>query len=416
MGGRERRGTVLALFAAFIGCTIAGVLTRDHRTLSASLITVAVAAMLAGVAVSPYARSSLADRFPRTAWLWRRVTGLHWRTIGIALAACAAAIALAQAWKAVAYPRGDLAAHLERAYGPLHHSDRSPLLVADQLLDENWASEDQRYTAVGVLLRYEHDIVALVPDGHGGTSVEREDDDDGYRHYYAYVGDFWGPTYEQRLQAPPTAMALPGERDLAAVTGRLRDAGREQAICYRWDVEIRSGVREGRFRGSADAPGCRQYVRLIGWIDPNAGRFRRRGSPGRWSLGYEWTLDGEIPQADIEAIDVPLVEMIKGAMQKPSGHGARPGKGLIEYLEAMPLLAQDAVDMAPVLVAAGDVPRGARVAPVQRTDTERRADASWIGIPAALLEVGAGFVILFVLVGVLVGIVLRAVRVLRASI
>ena len=102
-------------------------------------------------------------------------------------------------------------------------------------------------------------------------------------------------------------------------------------------------------------------------------------------------------------------------MQKPSGHGARPGKGLIEYLEAMPLLAQDAVDMAPVLVAAGDVPRGARVAPVQRTDSERRADASWIGIPAALLEVGAGFVIFFVFVGVLVGVVLRAVRVLRPS-
>ena len=84
--------------------------------------------------------------------------------------------------------------------GPLHHSDRSPLLVADELLDENWASEDQRYTAVGVLLRYEHDIVALVPDGHGGTSVEREDEDDGYRHYYAYVGDFWGPSYQERVQ------------------------------------------------------------------------------------------------------------------------------------------------------------------------------------------------------------------------
>ena len=186
-------------------------------------------------------------------------------------------------------------------------------------------------------------------------------------------------------------MALPGERDLAAVTARLRDAGREQGICCRWDVEIRSGAREGRFRGSADAPGCRPYVRLIGWIDPNAGRFRRRGSPGDWSVGYEWTLDGEIPRAAIEAIDVPLVEMLEGAMQEPRGRGTRPGKGLIEYLEAMPLLAQDAVDMAPLLPAAGDVPRGARVAPVQRTDSERRADASWLAIPSALLELGAAF-------------------------
>ena len=38
-----------------------------------------------------------------------------------------------------------------------------------------------------------------------------------------------------------------------------------------------------------------------------------------------------------------------------------------------------------------------------------------IGIPPALLEVGAGFLILFVPAGVLVGLVLRAVRALRPS-
>ena len=81
----------------------------------------------------------------------------------------------------------------------------------------------------------------------------------------------------------------------------------------------------------------------------------------------------------------------------------------------MPLLAQEAIYLAPVPAAVGDAPRGARPAPVQRSDSERRADASWIGIPPALLEVGAGFLIHFVLAGVLVGLVLRVVRALRPS-
>ena len=314
----------------------------------------------------------------------------------------------------MAFPRGDLAAHLERAYGAEHHSDRSPLLVAAEL-GEDWPAEDQRYTVAGILLRYEHDIVALLPDGRGGTSVEREDEVDGFRRYYAYVGDFWGARYQEREHAPEGAMALPGARDLAAVTERLRAAGRVEGVCFRWDVEIRSGSREGRFRGAADAPGCGPYMRLVGWIDPNAGRFRRRGSPGDWSLAYEWNLDGKIPQAAVDAIDTPKVELLEGALQKPSGRGAVPGKGLIERMEAMPLLAQEAVYLPRVPPAAGDAPRGARPTPVQRSDSERRADASWVGIPPALLEVGAGFLIVFVIAGVLVGLVLRAVRAVRPS-
>ena len=65
MGGSERRGTTLALFGAFVGCTVAAVLTRDHGTLSGGLIAVAVAAMLATAVHSRAARA--ASDLPR----WR---------------------------------------------------------------------------------------------------------------------------------------------------------------------------------------------------------------------------------------------------------------------------------------------------------------------------------------------------------
>ena len=57
MGGSERRGTAVALFGAFMGCTVAAVLTRDHGTLSGGLLALAVAAMLATVVHSASATS-----------------------------------------------------------------------------------------------------------------------------------------------------------------------------------------------------------------------------------------------------------------------------------------------------------------------------------------------------------------------
>lgn len=39
-------------------------------------------------------------------------------------------------------------------------------------LEDVWPADDQRYAPVGVLSRYEHGIVAMLPDGRGGTTVE----------------------------------------------------------------------------------------------------------------------------------------------------------------------------------------------------------------------------------------------------
>ena len=63
-----------------------------------------------------------------------------------------------------------------------------------------------------MLLRYEHDIVALVPDGHGGTTIERHGADEGYRRFYAYVGSYWGERYSSGDDAPRSAMRTDAER------------------------------------------------------------------------------------------------------------------------------------------------------------------------------------------------------------
>ena len=155
-------------------------------------------------------------------------------------------------------------------------------------------------------------------------------------------------------------------------------------------------------------------MKLYGWIDPDAGRLTRKGSPGDWSLGYEWTLDGEIRAASIEAIDTPLVELIEGAMQQPAGDGHRAGKGLIEHLDALPLLAQDVSGIARVFPSTPfGVPDDARPAPVERTDAERRLDDSWEAIPIAFVRVGAIFTLAFLFFGLIAAAIVRLVRRVR---
>jgi hypothetical protein len=268
----------------------------------------------------------------------------QWRTLGLVFGGCVAVLVLAEVIEDAVEPPGRLADHLASTYTDMRDA-RPPLEVAVEL-DDAWQPEDQRYTAVGVLLRYERDVVALVPDGRGGTIIERHSADAGYRRFYDYVGSYWGARYSEGDDVPRSAMAVPDEADTRAVTRRLQHAGRVQEGCYGWEVEIRGGRRKGRFTGPPIPPDCR-YVKLYGWIDPNAGRLRRKGSSGDWSRGYEWTLDGEIREASISAIDTPLVELIEGAMQQPAGERHRAGKGLIEHLHVMPLLAQDVRTIVP---------------------------------------------------------------------
>ncbi len=383
-------------------------LSEDGAVRAAAFL-VALAAMVAVFVISRPARRAVGERLPPVAWLGRRIMALRWRTIGLVFAACVAALVLAEVFEDAVAPGGRLADHLADAFGPDYRDSRSPLLVAAELGDE-WPSEDQRYAGVGVLLRYEHDIVALVPDGEGGTRIERYDDSEGYRRFYAYVGDFWGDRYLERDDVPRSALAVPSEADLGAVARRLRRAGRVQRLCYGWDIEVRSGAREGRLAGP-DIPADCAYVKLIAWVDPNAGRLVSKGSAGDWGINYEWTTGGEIRQESIEAIDAPLVEMIEGAMQKPSGRGRRAGKGLLEYLDVMPLVALDVPDVEPVPVGTPfGVPHDARPSPVQRTDAERRADDSWIAYPPALVRVAAIFTLAFLIFGLIVAGIARGVR------
>ena len=399
----------VALFLAFVGLTLLALFVEEPR-IQTPAILLAFLLLIAFFVALPPARAALAERFPPIAWLGRTVMALRWRKIGLVFAACVVALVLAEVVEDAVEPPGRLGDHLAATYPGLR--DARPPLAMSVELDDTWPPEDQRYTAVGVLLRYEHDIVALVPDGRGGTTIERYSADEGYRRFYAYVGSYWGARYSESDDALRSAMAVPDAADTRAVSRRLRLAGRAQDVCYGWDVEIRSGRREGRFTGPPIPPDCR-YVKLYGWIDPNAGRFRR-GSDGEWGLGYEWTLDGEIREASIDAIDTPLVELIEGAMQQPAGDGHRAGKGLVEHIDALPLLAQDVPGIARVFPEAPPaIPDGARPAPVELTDAERRLEDSWEAIPIAIVRVAAIFTLVFLFFGLIAAAIARLVRHLR---
>ena len=402
-----RRFAGLVFVLAFLGLVVLSVSVEEPWIRVPAVVLWLVALIVVFVRM-PAARAAVADRIPGTRWLGRTVMALRWRSIGLVFAGCVVVIVLAEVVEDAVEPPGRLADHLAAAY-PGMRDERPPLEVSVEL-DNTWPPEDQRYTAVGVLLRYEHDIVALRPDGRGGTKIERHRADEGYRRFYAYVGSYWGARYSEGDDARRSAMAVPDEADTRAVSRRLRLAGDVQEVCYGWDVEIRSGEREGRFTGPPIPSDCR-YVKLYGWIDPNAGRFTDKGSPGDWSLGYEWTLDGDIRQASIDAIDTPLVELIEGAMQQPGGDGHRAGKGLVEHLDALPLLAQDVPGIERVNPGTPfGVPDDARPAPVERTDAGRRLENTWQAIPIAFVRVGAIFVLAFLFFGLIAAAIVRLVR------
>jgi uncharacterized protein DUF4247 len=51
---------------------------------------------------------------------------------------------------------------------------------------------DRRAADAGVFLRYDKDIVSVVPDARGRSRVLVDDENSGYRHNYGYLGGFWG--------------------------------------------------------------------------------------------------------------------------------------------------------------------------------------------------------------------------------
>ena len=409
MRGLAVAAGVLALLAGIVWAA-----TTEDLRLQGAAVVVSVLVCAGAAIASRDMREDLARRLPPLAWIARGGFRLDVRRIAIAAAGIAAAFGLAEVIERETRPGGELAAHVEALAPAL--AERPPIQAAAEL-EREWPAEDQRYTPWGVFLRYEEDVVALLPRTVG-TTVERLPAEAAYEKYGAIVGRFWGPAYHDRPRLRASAMAVPAEADLRAAAQALAAAEKAHRACYGWDVEIRSGVREGRLQGSGAGvgkpveTGCERGAVLTGFIDPRAGRFRRRGGTGRWALDVWRETDHVDPRTSCEAISVPFVEMIEGSTTEPSDGGAIAGKGLLEMIGAVPLLAQEADALAAVPLPPPRRSRGA-LAAVERSDAARRAEATGGSFVPAVLRVGAGFALVVLVIGLLAGLVARLIRALR---
>ncbi len=116
------------------------------------------------------------------------------------LAAAVAALALgATGCLSVSVPD-----HLEDSYesrpseGPtrVFHADEHPSRVAHDIADARPPAE-RRVTPSGVFMRYQKDMVGVVPDPAGGSRILLTSERDGYALFFPYVGGYWG-TYSGR--------------------------------------------------------------------------------------------------------------------------------------------------------------------------------------------------------------------------
>ncbi len=81
--------------------------------------------------------------------------------------------------------------------------DRTEVFASEQSVTETaedisgqYEPADRRITSAGVFLRYEDDIVSIVPRA-AGTRILLDDEDTGYRRGFVYLGGWWG-TYSGR--------------------------------------------------------------------------------------------------------------------------------------------------------------------------------------------------------------------------
>ena len=428
----RRVAVVLLVLAACAGGVYA-LSEVDRPWVQALGAAVVLGGTAAIFAFSRTARSGISDRYPGVGAVASGLYGLERRIVLLTLAVAVTGFVAGEALERLLAPPGDLESHIASTYRSLGetrtpsggtartYAATVPPLAAAATLDRAFPAEDQRYTPVGVFLRYEDHIVGLLPDG-GRTRLFLESDDDGFAHFGHYVGDFWGPRYDDEAGVVESAKAVPDRRDAERLVEHLRQAEEVHDVCYGWDVVIRSGRMKGRTQGSSnrgagrriERTDCRDWVQLDGWIDPLANRFSRRDEPGEWSLGMSYTLDAtiDLPGEALGLLSVPENEMIRGATQEPTDDGERAGKGLIEYVGSLPLIVEQAAGL-PSVPVVHRRPEGA-LAPVERSDAERRADAGWRGGPPALLRVVGGFAVFAFVLLVPAGLVRRLVRRLRA--
>lgn len=80
----------------------------------------------------------------------------------------------------------------------LYASTRSPSKTAAEIADAHKPA-DRRVTESGVFLRYQDDVISVVPQPRGSRVIV-DDEEGGYRRNYFFVGGFWG-TFSGRGQA-----------------------------------------------------------------------------------------------------------------------------------------------------------------------------------------------------------------------
>jgi hypothetical protein len=74
----------------------------------------------------------------------------------------------------------------------VYASRRSVVDTAADIADARRPA-DRRTDVAGVFLRYQNDMIAVVPHPRGGGSrIMVDDEDTGYRHYFGHVGGWWG--------------------------------------------------------------------------------------------------------------------------------------------------------------------------------------------------------------------------------
>lgn len=79
-----------------------------------------------------------------------------------------------------------------------YRSAQAPSEVVRSISDR-WPPADRVNDGAGFFLRYRNDIVAVLPDGAGGSRVYVDDEEEGYRHWHSHVGGYWG-TYTSRAE------------------------------------------------------------------------------------------------------------------------------------------------------------------------------------------------------------------------
>ena len=72
-----------------------------------------------------------------------------------------------------------------------YRSDKPPSQTAADIAKARKPA-DRRTTASGVFLRYQKDMVGVVPNGRVGSRVLVDDERHGYGFFFPYVGGFWG--------------------------------------------------------------------------------------------------------------------------------------------------------------------------------------------------------------------------------